>query len=136
MTQAQDPERPTSTIALLEGVRDQGPATLSPLEARRVLGYIADSERSRATLRMRVQQAEKRAKEAQAQLVAYRAAAADREAELEQRAAQADWRARREQAARAWELLEEADRLYREGAGPEEWAGLMGRIGAAVLGGG
>jgi hypothetical protein len=136
MTQPQEAERPTGTIDLLTKVKNEGPATLTPLEARRVLDYLGSSERSRGTLQMRVQAAEKRAKEAQAQLVAFRAAAATREAELEQQAAQAMWRARREQAARAWDLLEAVDRLYREGAGPEEWAGLMGKVGAAVLGGG
>lgn len=132
---AGEPERPVGTLDLLAQVRDVGPRVLTPAEARRILCYIADSERSRASLRMQVADGSRRQRQAADQLVAYREAAADREAELEQHAARAHWRMAETRRDMPWGLLEEVERLYRVGAGPEEWAQVMGRVGAALLGG-
>lgn len=132
---AQEPERPTGTLDLLRHVRDAGPATLSPLEARRLLSYVQDSERARATLRIRLTDAERRAKSCSEQLVAYRQAAAERETELEAHAVRLAWRLREGRGGLAWGLLEDVERLYRIGASPDEWAQCMARVGAALLGG-
>lgn len=132
----QEPERPQTTLDLLRAIVNEGPRVLSPLEARRVLGYIGDSERSRATLRMQVADAVRRARQAQNQFIAYREAAADREAELEQRVARGSWRLAEKRLDLPWGLLGEVDELYRSGASPDEWVSVMGRVGAALLGGG
>lgn len=132
----QDPERPTGTIDLLQSIVREGPATLAPYEARRVLDYIGASERARGVLKIRADDAIRRAREARTQLEAYREAAAGREADLESEIARLSWQLRKGRIDVVWGLLEDVEHLYREGAGPDEWTRVMGRVGAALMAGG